>query len=66
MKPKVEIDLRGPDGNIYAAMARVVVARRHAGQGEQEAELKSRVLAQGSYKDALKVLEDYADITWIE
>ncbi len=60
MKPKLKIDLTGPDGNVYAVIAIVsrVVTR------SQAEELKVKAFSSKSYADVLKLCEEYADITW--
>lgn len=64
MKPKLKIDLTGPDGNVYAVVSRVCDALKKAGQGDKAAELKSKAFTQPGYEAVLDLCKEYADVTY--
>jgi len=61
---KLTIDLTGPDGNVYAVVAKVAVALKRAGEGDRAAELKTKAFQQKSYEAVLALCQQYADITY--
>ena len=63
-KPKLTIDLTGPDGNVYAVVARVCTALKKAGQADKAAELKEKAFNQRSYEAVLELCKEYADVTY--
>jgi hypothetical protein len=64
-RPQLTIDLRGPGGNVYMIIAKVVLALRGAGLEDKATELRSRVPQQHSYEDVLEVCKEYADIEFV-
>jgi len=65
MKPTLTIDLRGPDGNVYMLVTRVVDALKKSDQSDKGAELKTLALQQRSYESVLELCQKYANVTWI-
>lgn len=63
-KPKLTIDLTGPDGNVYAVVAKVATVLKKAGLSEKAAELKTLALQQKSYEAVLQLCQQYADVTF--
>lgn len=63
-KPKLTIDLRGADGNVYAVIGKVAVALERAGQRGKVSELKKRAFEQRSYDAVLELCREYADVTY--
>jgi hypothetical protein len=63
-KPKLTIDLRGPDGNVFAVVARVCTALKKAGMAGEAAELREKALNQRSYEAVLELCQAYADVTY--
>lgn len=64
-KPVLTIDLTGPDGNIYAVIAKVCIALKLTGQRDKAADLRKKAFKQRSYDAVLKLCQEYADITYI-
>lgn len=60
-KPKLTIALAGPDGNVYAIIAKVVIALRDKKKGD---ELKKRAFSAHSYEEVKTICQEYADIKW--
>lgn len=73
MKPKLTINLKGPEGNAYEMVARAEDALRNAGQPEQVAQLRQRFntmtqpidRTDTKYEDIKKLVEEYCDVTWV-
>jgi hypothetical protein len=63
MPPKPRCRLTGTDGNVFALLGRVTACLKKAGQAAQTQEVSIRILACGSYQDALHVFMEYVDIT---
>ena len=58
MKPALDIDLRGPAGNIFVVVGKAqALLSKEAGD-----EMWKRVQETHSYKDALDVINGYVDI----
>ena len=64
-KPALTIDLRGPDGNVYSLVGKVVTALKKSGAGDKGAELKELAFKQRSYEAVLELCQKYANVTWI-
>lgn len=65
MRPKLVIDLSGPDGNVYAVIGIVANHLKRAGLHKQAAELRRRALEQPNYEAVLRLCQHYADVTYI-
>ena len=65
MRPKLEIDLSGPDGNVYAVVSRCCTALKKVGKGDTAAELKSKAFEQRSYDAVLELCRSYVDVTFL-
>ena len=63
-KPKLTIDLTGPDGNVYAVVAKVCIALKKIGEGDKAADFKEKAFKQRSYDAVLKLAQEYADVTF--
>lgn len=57
-RKRVEIDLNGPDGNIYAVIG---IVAREIGRKEAQ-EMQSRVFSSKSYEEALEVINEYVEL----
>ena len=57
-RPSLDIDLSGPDGNIFAVVAQAGVLLSEL----QKREMRSRVLQSHSYEEALAIVEEYVKI----
>ena len=64
-KPTLTIDLRGPDGNVYAVISQVKRALRGNGQGVRAEEWARLAVEQKSYEAVLEFAKEYAHITYI-
>jgi hypothetical protein len=63
-KPTLKIDLRGPDGNVYAVIGKCCDALRRAGQGDMAARLKKEAFEQPNYEAVLEHCKKYVDVTF--
>lgn len=59
---KMRIDLKGPDGNIYAVEGRAIRALCEAGRSKEVEEMDRRMRESGSYYRALDVINEYVQI----
>lgn len=57
-RKKIEIDLNGPDGNIYAVIG---IVAREIGRKEAQ-EMQNRVFSSKSYEEALEVINEYVEL----
>lgn len=64
-KPKLTLDLRGSNGNVYAVIAAVRGALIDAGMLGEAREFSSRALLQGSYENILEYCKQYVDVTYV-
>lgn len=62
-KTKIEVQLTGTDGNVFALLGKVGKALRRGGFPELEKELTSRVFAASSYDEALQLMMEYVEVT---
>lgn len=62
MKPKVVFDSHRPSGNIFAVLALTQMALRKARRPTDYNECRDRVLASGSYTEALDIIREYVDL----
>jgi len=61
-KPRVKIDLKGPNGNVFAVIGQCAAALREAGQKAEAEELKSLAFEERSYADVLKLCRKYVSL----
>ena len=61
-KTKPQALLIGADGNIFNLTGIASAALKRAGQAVQAAEMTKRVLASGSYEEALFIIGEYVEI----
>ena len=57
-KPRLEVDLSGPDGNIFAIL-------RLAGKlldTKSQDEMRRKVRKSGSYENAIKAINEYVEL----
>ena len=59
---KMRIDLKGPDGNIYAVEGRAIRTLCEAGRSEEVEEMDYRMRESGSYYRALDIINEYVKI----
>lgn len=59
-KPKCK--LIGMDGNIFCLLGRVSQTLKENGQTEKAKEVSERVMASGSYNEALQIIMEYVDV----
>lgn len=59
---KMKIDLKGPDGNIYAVEGRAIQVLREAGRSKEVKEMDRRMRESGSYYHALDIINEYVQI----
>lgn len=59
---KMRIDLKGPDGNIYAVEGRAIRALCEVGRSKEVEEMDRRMRESGSYYRALDVINEYVQI----
>jgi two-component SAPR family response regulator len=62
-KPKPKVQLVGQNGNVFNLLGICVKALKKAGQYEEAQELQKRVLACGSYDEALALMLEYVEET---
>jgi hypothetical protein len=60
LKPKCK--LIGEDGNIFFVLGRVRQALKASGKNDQVQEVSERVMASGSYDEALRIIMEYVDV----
>jgi len=59
---KIEVQVIGTDGNVFALIALVSRALKDAGQRDGAAEMAHRVMGAGSYDEALTIMREYANL----
>lgn len=59
---KMQIDLKGPDGNIYAVEGRAIRTLYKAGKYHEAEEMDRRIRESGSYYRALDIINEYVQI----
>lgn len=59
---KMRINLKGPDGNIYAVEGRAIRALCEAGRYKEVGEMDRRMRESGSYYRALDIINEYVKI----
>ncbi len=59
---KMKIDLKGPDGNIYAVEGRAIQVLCEAGRSKEVKEMDRRMRESGSYYRALDIINEYVQI----
>lgn len=60
-KPKAKVI--GEDGNVFNLLGICSKALKKAGQSEQAKEMSKRVMASGSYLEALQAMEEYCELS---
>ena len=60
-KPKVK--LTGTDGNVFALLGRCSAALKKAGQPDRAKELVGKIFSAGSYAEALRLMEEYCEVS---
>lgn len=58
---KPAVRLTGTDGNVFALLGKCSRALRGAGLDSEAEEMATRVMAAGSYDEALQVMMQYVD-----
>lgn len=61
-KPKITLDLSGPDGNIFFVIMHAGKALREAGQADQVDAMRTAATSTHSYKDALAAIGQYVEV----
>lgn len=59
---KPQCRLVGEDGNIFFVLGRVRQALKASGKNDQVQEVSERVMASGSYDEALQIIMEYVDV----
>jgi hypothetical protein len=59
---KPQCRLVGEDGNIFFILGRVRQTLKASGENEQAQEVSQRVMASGSYDEALRIIMEYVDV----
>ena len=59
---KMQIDLKGPDGNIYAVEGKAIRTLCEAGRGKEVDEMDRRIRGSHSYYRALDIINEYVRI----
>lgn len=59
---EMNIDLKGPDGNIYAVEGKAIQILREAGREKEAVEMDCRIRESGSYYRALDIINEYVRI----
>ena len=59
-KPKCR--LVGEDGNIFFILGRVSRVLKENGKADAAKEVRERVMASGSYDEALKIIMEYVEV----
>jgi hypothetical protein len=59
---KPQVQLTGTDGNVFALLGLCTRALRKAGQADQAKELAEKVMASGSYDEALALMAEYCEV----
>jgi hypothetical protein len=54
--------LAGEDGNIFFILGRVSRTLKENGKAEQAKEVSERVMASGSYDEALQIIMEYVEV----
>lgn len=62
MKPKLRIDLRGQDDNIFVVIGRAAEILKRSNKRDEANEMKNRVIKQKSHASALKVINEYVQL----
>lgn len=61
MENKPVVTLVGRDGNIFSIVGRCARALRSAGEREAAKQMTQRVMASGSYDEALGIILEYVE-----
>ena len=69
-KPAVTIDLRAPEGNVFAMVGKACTTLEQAGQAEQATALREWFrtvppLGGVSYDDVRRMVEQYCEVIWV-
>ncbi len=59
MRPQLELDLSGPDGNIFAVMGKAAALLRRHGRQAEAKRMIDEVTRSRSYEEALQVVNRY-------
>ena len=59
---KTSVKLIGEDGNIFSILGRVSRSLKEAGKEEQAKVVCDRVMASGSYDEALQIIMEYVEV----
>jgi hypothetical protein len=63
-KPRLYLDLRGPDGNAYVIMGAAVTLLRRAGYSEDELKQYKSEAMSGDYRNLLEVTGKWTNFTY--
>ena len=63
---KLDCPLIGANGNIFNLMSIASRTLKDHGMSEQAEEMRNKIMASGSYEDALNILGEYVNITSVE
>lgn len=66
MTIKPDCPLIGADGNIFNLMGIASKTLKDYGMPEQAEEMRNKIMASGSYEEALNILGEYVNITFVE
>lgn len=58
----VKVQLSGQDGNIFSIVGRCSREMKKAGFSDAATEMSSKVMASGSYDEALQIIMRYCDV----
>lgn len=59
---KPDCKLMGEDGNIFFILGRVIRTLKENGEVGQAQEVSERVMASGSYDEALQIIMEYVEV----
>ncbi len=62
MNDKPKCRLVGEDGNIFSILGRVMKVLKESGKPDKAQECSTRVMASGSYDEALKIIIEYVEV----
>ncbi|MFA9399442.1 MAG: hypothetical protein ACERKV_14405 [Clostridiaceae bacterium] len=60
LKPRCK--LLGGDGNIFYILGRVSITLKESGEYDKAKECSDRVMASGSYDEALRIIMEYVEV----
>ena len=63
VRPRMHIDLKGPEGNIYFVEGKAALVLCQAGRKQEAEEMDRRMRKCESYRQALGVISEYVEIT---